>query len=132
MSVYSTERPPDKVTKRKRRRDAWAWLAVLGAPIVWLTHLQLIYSIAWWSYRSGRTWPMHVAVVVSLVLCAMVGWLAWRTHRGLKQDATPDQNEVENERVRLMADMGLWGTALFVLGIFGQWLAVFMVMPTVD
>ena len=132
MSIYSTDKLSLEARKPKVRRDALAWLAVLGAPLIWLSHLQLVYGMVWWSFRTGRTWPMHIAVGISFLLCAGCGWAAWRTYRNATSHRTPDMNEVETERVRLMAHLGLWGTVLFILGIAGQWAAIFMVNPKVD
>jgi hypothetical protein len=131
-STYSTERSPEHVVRVKRRRDWVMWIVVLGVPSLFLGHMQIIYSISLWSHRSHKTWPMHVGAVISLLLCFIAGIWSWRSYRGAYSDKTPELEEVEEERLRMTAHLAHWGTALFILGIIAQWVAVFMIDPAID
>ncbi|HYE20203.1 MAG TPA: hypothetical protein VEA69_17275 [Tepidisphaeraceae bacterium] len=131
-SPYSTRRPPEDVARVRRRRDRRLWLVLLGVPTLWLSHLQLIYSLALWSHRRGTTWPMHVGPSLSIALGASAGWLAWRTYRRALAADTPELEDVEAERLHFTAHMALWTAALFVLGLVAQWVAVFMIDPKID
>jgi disulfide bond formation protein DsbB len=131
-STYSTDLPPDGAARAKRRRDGVMWLVLLGAPTLWLAHLQLIYGLSYWAHQRHKTWPLHVGAVVSLLLCAAAVRLAWRTYRRAPSDATPRLEEVEEERVHFTMHMAFWASVLFLLGLLAQWLAVFMIDPRID
>jgi hypothetical protein len=131
-STYSTERPPEDVARAKRGRDWRLWLVALGAPTLWLSHLQLIYSLAYWAHLRQKTWPLHVGAAASVALCVAAGWWAWRTYRRAVSASGPKLEEVEEERVHFTAHVALWGTLLFLLGLLAQWLALFMIDPKVD
>lgn len=116
----------------KRRRDLLMWIAFLGAPIVWSLHLQLIYSLALWTHRTHIKWPLYASCIVSFALCLFPGFCAWRTHRSLSRPETAAPDQPEEDRVRMMAHLGWSATALFILGIVAQWVAIAMINPAVD
>jgi hypothetical protein len=63
-----------------------------------------------------------------MLLCAAAGVVAWRAHARVPEA----DGEAERERAELMAHVAVGAAVLFVLGVMGQWLAVFMVNPKVD
>lgn len=48
--------------------DLSLWTAVLGAPVLWLCHLQLSYMLVPWCCSSGKRWVLHVVSAVLLAL----------------------------------------------------------------
>lgn len=132
MPAVSSPIGPDGSPREKRRRDLRLWVTFLGAPLIWLTHLQLIYSLSLWSMHNHNKRPLHFAPLLSILLCALVGWLTWRTHRNIREARPASEDLAEAERVEFMSHVAAAVTVLFILGVLGQWVALLMIDPSVD
>lgn len=88
-------------------------VAVLGAPVLWATHLGVIYLLvtldcitAW----SGGGWAVAAATAIFAAASGAAGWTAWRLYRRLGgEDPAGDALEW----VRFLLVLGIGGGVLF-------------------
>jgi hypothetical protein len=103
------------------------WLGLLLAPAAFFVHLQTAYVLMLWACArgSGTLW-IHVAGILAVVLGALGLWAAWLTWTRASGEE-PGEGGGPVPRTRLLGAAGLGVSALMVLLIASQWLAVFLV-----
>lgn len=92
------------------RENVRLWAVVLGVPILFLTDLQVSYSLMELVCTSGRIWPLHLSSGLALVLMLAAGFVARTTWK--RNDSTAQRRET-NEG--FLAFAGLSFALLFVL-----------------
>lgn len=98
--------------------------AMLGAPIAWALHFNIVYFLVQPVCRLGGEALFHIAGVVALVVVvasAMVAWRAGRKYGGNFSDALEGKGDWRGF-VRLY---GVASAALFGYAIIYQWTPVF-------
>src|SRR5438045_9636248 len=99
------ERAPDD-------RWGWAgdtalWFGVLGGPIIWAAHLQILYCLVPVYCRTGSALWMHVTSVACVMISVAAGVTAWsclsRARDGESASASPRDAEVPAARPHLMS-----------------------------
>ena len=94
------------------------WTGILGPAILWLCQFQLQFMLVPWACSSGISWPIHLVFVVTVLLAALCGLLAWRA-RGT---GVP-------EYVQFMALGGAGLSSMFLLTTVAQWIASMVLRP---
>ena len=110
-------------------RDRSLWLAVLGAPFLFLCHLQLNYMLVLWACTSGKRWVLPLVSALFLALTAAGGVVAWHELRDAQGTDTEPHVTTPLGRHRYLAALGVMTSALFFLGILAQALATFIIDP---
>jgi hypothetical protein len=94
------------------------WAGILLAPIAFLLHLQINYSLVPWVCVTGKAFTLHLATAAALALSvsgAFSAWISW--HR------------LTDVRSHFMAGWGLMMSALFSLVIVAQAIPTFILGP---
>lgn len=112
--------------------DLSLWTAVLGAPVLWLCHLQLSYMLVPWCCSSGKRWVLHVVSAVLLALTLGGGGLAWREYRQVGTEGPAGTTDPLLGRSRLLALVGILSSGLFALAIVAQAIPSFILDPCVE
>ena len=102
------------------------WTGVLGAPLVFLAHLQLAYMLVPVDCRLDSRLLAHAAAVLGIALAAGGGVLAlrvWRRH----DERWPDSSASVSSRDRFLGAIGVVMSALVVLTLVAQWIPVFFI-----
>jgi hypothetical protein len=121
------ERAPDD-------RWGWAgdtalWFGVLGGPIIWAAHLQILYCLVPVYCRTGSALWMHVTSVACVVVSVAAGLTAWSCLSRARAGDSPTDEEVPAARPHFMALLGVANSALFTLIIIATAIASFMIDP---
>lgn len=96
----------------------------LGPPVLWATHLQIIYPTVDLACLHGITWPFYVSATVTLALTILAG------ASGQHQRRHPRGNtDAERERSRFLGTLGLANAAIFAVLIAAQTAALFVFEP---
>ena len=98
-------REPPHDAPRARRR-ALEWVPVIGAPLVVLLDLQVVYALVPWACRTGARLPFVVTVVAAVLLVLGLGALAvrnWRAAGG----GWPGEELAHGVRTRFMGALGV-------------------------
>ena len=97
---------------------------MLTGPIVWLCLLQFNYSFSYVACETHRTWFMHAAVAVAVLLVAAAGVLAWRARQGAVRDddvlTHPLSDETRIHRSNWMTLAGVAISAWFIIVILAM------------
>jgi hypothetical protein len=100
----------------------------IGGPIAALANQQLTYVANMWACGHGRHGVLHIIPAVCLVVAIAVGVLAHRdwvtVGRGVE-----DEEATIATRSRFVSLLGMGISALSVLVILAQWLAIFVFDP---
>jgi hypothetical protein len=110
-------------------KDLSLWLAVLGAPFLFLCHLQLNYALARWACIAGKQWPLQLVSAVFLLLLigsGVVSALDLRRTGGISMETSV---EVPVARHRALASLGIMLASLFFLLVLAQGIATFLIGP---
>ena len=104
------------------------WTGVVGAPLVFLTHLLIAYALVPVDCRMGASLISHGASVVAILLAAGGGALSLRIWR---RDGSewPDTSASILSRDRFLASVGCLLSALTVVALIAQWIPVFFIAP---
>jgi hypothetical protein len=106
---------------REHRRNAALWIGALAGPLVWLSLLQTNYLLAYVACETGRTWFMHLAAALAVLLVAAAGLVAWRASDGpLMVDerlSGPLDPETHRQRSRWMRFAGVALSGWFIVVI---------------
>jgi hypothetical protein len=113
-------------------RDLSLWTAVLGAPTLWLCHLQLSYMLVPWCCTSGKRWVLHLVSLFFLLLTLGGGALALREYRNAGSPTASEHTRPPLGRAALLSVVGMMSCALFFLAILFQAIASFILGPCVD
>lgn len=120
----ATERS-ELITREESRGSAALWFGVLGAPIAWVFHMTIGYSLEEWFACSPstsspgeilgvdvRAWAIGITVVFAAVALA-AGLVAARCWRRAKEDGGT------GGRARWMGMVGVMNSALYLVIILG-------------
>ncbi len=104
------------------------WTGVLGAPFIFLVHLQVGYMLVPVDCDLGTRLWVHLASVAGILLAAAAGLLALRTWRR-RGEGWPDASASLLSRDRFLGVVGVLLTVLTILTLVAQWIPVFFVDP---
>ena len=120
----ATERA-ERITRDESRGSAALWFGVLGAPIAWVLHMTIGYSLEEWFACSPatstpgqilgvdvRVWALGITVLFAAIAVA-AGLVAARCWRRAK-----DGGDAGN-RARWMGMVGMMNSALYLVIILG-------------
>lgn len=96
------------------RHIAALWIALLGPPVVWLTHFQINYLLVPWVCAHGHRYLLPVVSVATLLVLAALGRLAWRSWSAAGPQLPGARNDTAT-RTRFLALLALLGNGLFFL-----------------
>ena len=121
---------PVKSAVPREGRDLSLWLAVLGAPFLYLCHHQLNYMLVPWALVSGKRWMLSVVSAVFLLLLLGSAGIAWREIR--RAPGPPDDTgaDVPLNRHRLLSVLGFMTAGLFFLLVLAQGIATLILDPS--
>jgi len=100
---------------------------MLAAPVAWLIHLAVSFSIVRGSCESGAWWVHHVVAAAALALALPGGWAALKEWRETPKEEDPAPRG--RHRTHFLAIAGIVNSAFFSLIIIIAWAAVFIVPP---
>lgn len=110
--------------------DLGLWTGLLGPPIVWLLHFQIIYSLVGYVCEAHSHASIHIVSVLTIVITIGCGLISWKLLRPAPpSNSLTEPDETIPARPRFMAQMGLMSSALFTLVMIAQWIASFMIDP---
>jgi hypothetical protein len=116
----STSRP----VSHERWRLAAVWAGLLAGPLAWLVLLEVNYLFAYVACEAQRTWFMHVAVAVALVVVALAGAAAWSASHGdmmaPETETHPLSDETRLQRSRWMSLAGVASSIWFIVVILAM------------
>ena len=61
--------------------EAKPWLGLIGAPLLFLTNMQVNLMLTPWVCGNGHFWLIHLAHLITLALIAFLGVPAWTSSR---------------------------------------------------
>ena len=106
----------------------WLWAGVLLAPLAFLSHLQVNYTLTQKLCPSGRTLPLHVMTLVFLLITVLGCLIAWRSWRRAGK-GLPDESEGEQTPGKFLGVVGMMLGFLSFLIIVAQWIPQFIFNP---
>ena len=106
------------------------WAGFIGAPLLWLAHLQLTYMLVPWVCTTHRHWPWHLLTLVFLGIGVWFIFLCWREWRRVG-GGVPSSSEqpADSARTRFVAVVGMMSSALFTLIIAAEHIPTFILHP---
>jgi hypothetical protein len=104
-------------------------MAVLGAPFLFLCHLELNYLLVTWACSSGKWWVLPGVSAVFLLLLLIVAGISWTELSHSRGTRTEPDVPVPLGRHRLLAILGLMSASLFFLLVLAQGIATFIISP---
>jgi hypothetical protein len=106
----------------------WLWAGVLVAPMAFLSHMQVNYTLTQRLCPGGRTVILHMVTLLFLLItagCILIAWRSWqRAGKGL-----PDESDDQQTRNRFLAIVGMMISTLSFLIIVAQWIPQFVFNP---
>ena len=110
--------------------DLGLWTGVLGPPIIWLAHFQIIYTLVGYVCMKHSHVTMHLTSGITLAItigCALLSWSLLKP----PPSEEPGNQPIETvpARPRFMALIGIMSGTMFSLVVIAQWIAAFMIDP---
>ena len=106
------------------------WTGILGPPIGWLVHFQIVYSLVPRVCKLHAHAIMHLITLVFLIILMACGLVAWKLlPASTGGNGNNEPIETIPARPRFMAQVGIMSSALFTLVLIAQWIASFMLDP---
>jgi hypothetical protein len=99
------------------------WLGLVGAPIVWLAHLEINYSLTPSACHSGQKTALIIVTAIALVLTIVITLIAWRSWRVTGATFATEAGDVIG-RCRFMALAGLGVSAIVVLLVLANFFPI--------
>jgi hypothetical protein len=130
--ITTTTTPPPGSRVPREGRDPSLWTAFLGAPVLWLLHLQTAYMLVQYACAHHSKMPLYLTSCLFLLLTLAGGYPAFREFRaagGISMATGQPTADPPLGRTRLLATVGLMSSALFYLAILAQALASFFFNP---
>lgn len=90
---------------RAARRRALEWAPVVGAPLVVLLDLEVVYALVPWACRTGARLPFAATVLAAVLLVLGLGALAVRTWRSAG-GGWPGEEAAHGARTRFLGALG--------------------------
>src|SRR5436190_23964513 len=92
------------------------WNGILGPPIAWLIHFQIIYALVPRVCMTHSHAAMHITTIVFLAATIVSGVIAWKLLKPAPiEPGTIEPVETIPARPRFMAQMGIMSSAMFTL-----------------
>lgn len=121
---------PDTSTTHPVKPESEARLLVVGmlaAPVAWLLHLSVSFSLVGATCRNGSGWLHHVVAAAALAIALPGGWAAWKEWKSTPKDE--ESAPRGRHRTHFLAISGMVNSAFFGLIIILTWAAAFVVPP---
>lgn len=99
------------------KADAVAWLAMLGPPLVWILHFEVIYAGVLSACEAKHN---VVLIICGLATLALIGGCFLLARREIKSD---------NAARHFMAQIGFMTAGVFALVTIAQLIAMFIMDP---
>jgi hypothetical protein len=106
----------------------WLWAGLLTAPLAFLLHLQINYSLVTQLCQSAHKLAMHLVTLAFLLVSAGGGLIAWSNWKAVGQKWPGEAGSVA-ERSRFMSVVGLLISVLVIFGLIAQWIPQFIFDP---
>jgi hypothetical protein len=133
----------DSFTGRPVSHERWRlgaqWAGILTGPVAFLMLLEAQYVFGYVACEWGQTWFLHAAAIVSALVVAGAGVLAWRAagHNPVlsQHPAAPDSHslantdEVRRQRSAWMSVLAAGMSALFLVMILALELPLLLLEP---
>lgn len=123
----------EKKRLKKGTRLLALWTGLLAAPIAWGAHMQVNYSLVPWVCTNGKEFLLHLVTIITLIICAIGGYAAWRSWQEAGIEWPGELGGVEKDelisRTRFMAALGLLTSAMFFLTIIAQEIPTYYFHP---
>jgi hypothetical protein len=107
-------------------RLAALWVGLAAGPLAWAALLETNYVLSYVACEQRRTWMLHLATVVALMLVGVGALTAWWARPRLNGGAASSTAEA---RTRFMAVGGLVLCAAFALVILATEVPVLVLHP---
>jgi hypothetical protein len=106
------------------------WTGILGPPIAWLIHFQIIYALVPRVCMTHSHAAMHLTTLVFLAATVACGLIAWKLLKPAPSEpGTIEPIEGISARPRFMAQIGIMSSVMFSLIFIAQWIASLMIDP---
>src|SRR3954470_6357162 len=106
----------------------WLWLGLLIAPLVFLLHLEVNYSLVTQLCQSTHKIAIPLVTLAAILVAAAGGLIAWRNWREAGRKL-PGEGGTIIEPSRLMAAVGVFISLLFIVILVAQWIPQFFFDP---
>jgi TRAP-type C4-dicarboxylate transport system permease small subunit len=110
------------------REMLWLWTGLLTAPLAFLLHLQVNYTLVQQLCQSQYKRVLHLVTLAFLLIAAGGGFIAWRNWESAGRKWPEDAGSV-TERSRFMSVVGLLLSAIIVLALIAQLIPQFVYDP---
>jgi TRAP-type C4-dicarboxylate transport system permease small subunit len=120
--------PKAKREFSQTRGILWLWAGLLTAPLAFLLHLQVNYTLVTQLCQSEGKIVLHLVTLAFLLIAAGGGFIAWRNWETAGRKLPGDAESV-TERSRFMAVIGLLVSVLIVLALIAQLIPQFIYDP---
>lgn len=114
--------------KAPTRNKTWIWLALLGAPMLTLLNLSIVYALVAPACAEQNTLPLHLVSAISLLLCLLFTFMAWQQWQqyGVLPEVAEDDASARKSFLPVVAVIsGL----LSALVIAAQWVPQWVLSP---
>ncbi|HEX8891542.1 MAG TPA: hypothetical protein VF779_20505 [Pyrinomonadaceae bacterium] len=106
----------------------WLWLGLLIAPLVFLLHLEINYSLVTQLCQSTHKIAIHLVTFAAVLVSAVGGFIAWRNWQEAGRKL-PGEGAGIIEPSRLMSAVGVFISILFIVILVAQWIPQFIFDP---
>jgi hypothetical protein len=106
----------------------WLWLGLLIAPLVFLLHLEVNYSLVTQLCQSTHKIAIHLVTFAAVLVSAAGGFIAWRNWQEAGRKL-PGEGAGIIEPSRLMSAVGVFISILFIVILVAQWIPQFIFDP---
>ena len=101
------------------------WLGLLTGPSVFLINLQVNFTMVSWVCATHNYWAIHLVHVISIIVAAWSGLLAWRAY-GRVGRGVPGEAGDAGDRERFLAVSGLLISSFSILSLIAHWIPNFI------
>lgn len=112
----------------RTKGQALLWLGVLIAPLAFLTHLEINYALVTRLCQSTHKLTLPLVTILFLLIAALGGFIAWRNWVAAGRKWPGEAGSIM-ERSRFMAVVGLLISAIIMLALIWQLIALFYFDP---
>jgi len=98
-------------------RSSTSIAIIVGAPILWLTMLEVGYLVSHWSCGTGATWPLHVVTGGTAMILAGVLWMM------------PRRSDSDDSAHSFLWSMALWMTIGFIVVVVASAIEPLIIQP---
>ena len=101
------------------KRQAWLWLVILAAPVVWFASMCANFALAPWACSLQWKTALYAVSACALLITGIAGGAAWLEWRQLGREF-PGETAGAAAVTRALASGGVLLSALFFLVILAQ------------